>query len=1525
MKKNKLLMLVLLLAVFFNSTSFAAPLKDEKDVFGNTYSLIQMDFEDSVDYTWAERIGGAAMSGSSARIIDDVNFLKNEFIGKTYFEFEFIADHITNAFSAVIGTYDETMLAVSATESNNEIKLAINGEACGAVSVGEKAYVGMLIDSNTKSAEVSIRTNSGKVCENKNITITAESDIISYIGFRADIAKNVYTDNIKIQRENRADGKRPVITKCGKYFNAQAKTSDGSILYLAHYRDGRLRDVASRPSSGECTEVFIEDKSEQGDTYKAFVWNEKLTPLQLDAFAQRDDINSSDLSLNGDISTHGYYSEGDTISFNTVLPEGYKDFEIVISKDGEVSAELEATTEWKCGESGEYTAWLYANRNSELIPCAKYDFFVYPKLTEDDTFLFTAEKPYYVHNGQRHYYTDDGFVPLLANGNIYIDKALIKQISGIELSDTAATYKDDVILSDLSAVSAINGTYAFNQIAAELGYVSEMQEDVLCVSKASGVKASENDAAFDYVLNHSLDGNTVAWNGMEYPDGWGFYDWSTSSQESGFGGCSDDKTHGNNSVYIDAVEKKNTAYAAYTYRFTNCDLKGYLYAVSFDVKYSDDSAGNIPFAALAFESESGFMGHLHGTAVEGKAGEWTRVTSYFTREALDKYAGFTKVSLMIGAKAVNTTVSGKIYFDNVSMREVSITTEATEAEIVCDAFGAWHKSGETVKYLPKNKDKLYGFDKICGIVYNMDGDKIYENTVSLRSFCNNGWEYTPESPGYYEAEFYGIRSDGTKSLVVNCYTSVSGISYTAYNLARHSFAVVEGEARPMSQRPDFLLVSDDATNTDELKLINMLGFSGIRIHGIHWGSTAGSKGFEPTKGNFDWTTADTQIKNIKNEGFKNIIANVFATPTWAVNNDEDNDHNMVGWYYKNCFKADDNADITNAYGAFAERYKNDIDGIEVWNEPHYGRTAFWCDTPDNFAELAITAYKAIKAKAPDMTVYSAGYNQAYALFDELMENEEFRKNAFDAISFHGRYDEDTEYRRTLEKYNMDDISLINTEGYYYAYYKKNTPKDHRRSNMQMYMCYLNHIKNNVDMAGIFEITDSNCDEKRANGISGHTMGLFRRYPYYEPTPGAVTAYNFINSLGNTVTFKGEYDFGSGRKAVAVENDGKTEIYIWNAEDTDFALPDELDECMTQDSKIIDFEGNEANKESLKKLRIYRITNMSSDKTDKLRSTEGAVFNSGYESPYYTCRNSFGETIEDYTPQMGVFSEGSIFNKDDFSEINGAHYNNDGFVWNAADGAKCGISASFAASVGDDALELIIKVTGDNDKSYANSAQNIINADGIRIGIDCTGKLRADGRTELFAGMVNNKPTLYKYTAADINEAVPENWSPSDTVLSGNYINIFTEGNDTVYKIYLPYSELYPYAYRSSDKKDLRISIAISDSDGGVKQGDLCYGAGLTEENPRVWKYARLRECVLAEGVDIYSLGGRIYINSDNPKKGKYITLMLTKDDGNFENLDQINDAEQGYSRQFIVEPEKEYTITINDENRNRISKIVTAK
>ena len=116
---------------------------------------------------------------------------------------------------------------------------------------------------------------------------------------------------------------------------------------------------------------------------------------------------------------------------------------------------------------------------------------------------------------------------------------------------------------------------------------------------------------------------------------------------------------------------------------------------------------------------------------------------------------------------------------------------------------------------------------------------------------------------------------------------------------------------------------------------------------------------------------------------------------------------------------------------------------------------------------------------------------------------------------------------------------------------------------------------------------------------------------------------------------------------------------------------------------------------------------------------------------------------------------------------------------------------------------------------------------------------------------------------------------------------------------------------------------MSDADNGVKQGDLCFGAGLAEDNPRVWKYGLLREYGMASGINIYSENGTIYINGKT--SSNLITIVLTKEDGSIIYLDQINNAAPYYSKQLAAEQGVKYTVAINDENRNAFAKTVTAE
>ena len=75
-------------------------------------------------------------------------------------------------------------------------------------------------------------------------------------------------------------------------------------------------------------------------------------------------------------------------------------------------------------------------------------------------------------------------------------------------------------------------------------------------------------------------------------------------------------------------------------------------------------------------------------------------------------------------------------------------------------------TGDTVNYRAADADKdvLDGFEKVEGLIYNLDGEIVYKNTISAKKFKKDGFDFdTSGFSGNFAAEIYGVRADGTKS------------------------------------------------------------------------------------------------------------------------------------------------------------------------------------------------------------------------------------------------------------------------------------------------------------------------------------------------------------------------------------------------------------------------------------------------------------------------------------------------------------------------------------------------------------------------------------------------------------------------------------------------------------------------------------------------------------------------------------------------------------------------------------------
>ncbi len=1431
-KKLLSLLLALLCAV---STSVTALGADRCAGFlGEHYDVLSYDFEGSAPSfgTVCTGIADTAVLkvGNGANILNGTG----AFAGKTYLSFAAMADGFE---SFVLSVNSAPIVGLSA--DGDDALCTVGGKKLCTVLGGEWAEFEVFLDTFSKKAAVTVTLPTGTVAEG-DVTL-ADAEPVSSVSFGAH--GSVYIDDLKMSRSIKSFDRDIIITGDGNCIGAFCENPKDDKLYLAQFRENTLINcsVSANGFKSLYAEVYINADVKEGDVFKAFLWNSDLAPQKINSILSSEDVEASEITVSGSISANTVKT-GDNAVFNVSFSDGYNgSYKVVVyGEDG-----LSTTLNGKAGSdvsfvpsaAGEYSAFLYAQRGKRSALAGKCTFSAVTPLSDNSVLMFPADKDYYVLSSKRVVYDNTDYIPLMIGGHVYMTADRIKKITGIEINGGKISYLGNLLAEfdeqsgagadGKFSVSIKHGLYSLGDVCTLLGFKSEMQSDVLCISKGESIDIFDcRDVLFDTLAEKTSTG---------------CFDWSKGTHT---GGTYDAATG------IFSVGAVQSSMAAFGFKNIAGALNGSLYEVSFDVKYSDDSENIMPWVGM-FGTKNGTFSSLPsgvGTT-KGEKCKWTKAYSYFSRRTMDSDDFDAVTFFYVGVKREkDAAASGSLLFRNVRVREVSILPDSTECEIVCEKFASWHTLDEAVTYKPKD-GSFSGFESVVGTVYNSDGDAVFEKAVSAGKFAKDGWSYTPDRLGYYEIEFTGIRDDGSESLLVNAYTENYSGSYVAYVLPRRSFAVLKGAAKPMKQRSDLLMLSDSALYENNVKIADMIGFSGIRIHGVAWGDTAGEKGFHKAKGKFDWTTADRQINNVKKYGFKNVIANIFATPAWAVSRTDyttDVGYNGVGLYDKNCYPPDDLDVAREGCGEYAKRYKDVIDAIEVWNEPTYGNTAFWyqgsrsnAETEKEFADLTVAASEAIRENAPGVKVYTAGFNQADSFFKALLKQDGY-VDAFDGVTCHGRYSDPEVYREILDTNNLSDKELLNSEGYYYAYYDVGVPKDYKKNNMVFYLQYLKHIKMGVSKITHFSLFDNNPDERRVYTKGWNCAGLFRDYPYIEPHQGAVAAYNLFDGLGADVSFGGEYAFSNGVRAVSINTDGGVNVYFWNSADSGFYLPSELADCVGSQSILADFEGNTADKDArFASVRMYCIENADALSVGKLTNTANSALSSEFIAPYYT--SDTGKDDGSYTPIEGYYTKGALFDRSTFTDTEMEPvYNSDGGVWIANGENAQDISAKFAVSF--DGYGMYVKAVVNDDQyvNHSNQLATMANHDSIRFAVDCGGRWQNSERSEFIAGcqgIVNN--VLYKYYAADKNEAVVENWHPSETSLGSNYLRIVRSDADktTTYRVFVPYSELYPLNESKVDG-EVKFALSVTDRDGGTMKGYLSFGMGLADT--QVWKYMNLK-------------------------------------------------------------------------------------
>ena len=133
-----------------------------------------------------------------------------------------------------------------------------------------------------------------------------------------------------------------------------------------------------------------------------------------------------------------------------------------------------------------------------------------------------------------------------------------------------------------------------------------------------------------------------------------------------------------------------------------------------------------------------------------------------------------------------------------------------------------------------------------------------------------------------------------------------------------------------------------------------LGMGRLRIN-ANWSEV------ESNPGRYDWTALDMRMRHALDAGL---------TPLLLVHSVPDGQQ-VPGPGQITDAHRQFAANYARFAGAVADRYGDDVDGYEIWNEPNLPR--FWPD-PDvsHYVELIKAAYPAIHAADPTATVISAG-------------------------------------------------------------------------------------------------------------------------------------------------------------------------------------------------------------------------------------------------------------------------------------------------------------------------------------------------------------------------------------------------------------------------------------------------------------------------------------------------------------------------------------------------------------------------
>lgn len=957
-------------------------------------------------------------------------------------------------------------------------------------------------------------------------------------------------------------------------------------------------------------------------------------------------------------------------------------------------------------------------------------------------------------------------------------------------------------------------------------------------------EAETTDALINEDFENIYSRSSVFLTGYAEPRGWEFVDArSVTDGILSYGVTTSEHASGDAALALQAVNVNSAGYMSPKIKINN-ETPGF--DINVKVKMTEDYLNNRAMYILRFYSGDYEVYTLNGQNFSLAKGEWCENNIHIDYSSYPEYTiPFDSVSVQLTTayNGKNKVLGqGMIYFDDFSVTP-TYDGNYTVLDVRCDRLTGWYNLGDVVTFKPV-KELPDMIREVKVVLKNSYSEVIYETILPADEFETKGWVYTPTEWGHYTVSFTGVTDRGDIRIVTTYRNNTKNLA--TFVLNERSFVVAK-ETKPLEERNTDLtyasqnsghgMMADDPAIWDEIyEMHNLIGFTGIRWHSFPWQPEFSADAQpNPGKGMYDWSGIDKIFENITRSGLS-VWPCVILTPEWAstfAGADGTASAKVQSLTNTRCAPPTRIEYYTEYLTQVANRYGEDIDMWEIWCETTPRCAYFKNGTVEDYMELLSESYKHLKQIQPEDDVYMGGMIRNNAdYYAKLLDAGLY--DCTDAILIHQRWPDYENYYAEEEKRGLGGKPWINGEAHYNLLSTEyglqyNTEREQA---FDLLTGYFWDIREDVEKIALFQLCTQYDIEalavKKSFKERGLALGLWRRWPFPEPRLCAIALHTFFDVMGKEFDYVGEHFLENEVKIMEFTSDGEPLAAVWHEyQDTDF--PEALKACFTENTSIIDWENKEVSPdEKMRQNTIYFIRGYDAEAMKKIE---------GIEKQVLVTRRVKEEQV---ATEIAYGNKEQLFDEKTFKvTCDNINWNDTDWTWREkVTGETQGTDkARFAVSANDTGIFFMLEVD-DNVPFFENDVPSqLYQADSVQLAIDVTAQGYSDMRCEIDVGRTYDDVVVFKRAAADIFGAIPADWSDALTVLDSKYGDVSVENGKTIYKLFIPTSELFPYDFELLNN-ELRLAIAFNDNDGNGRRGQMLWADGI-DGGKFVGKYGKI--------------------------------------------------------------------------------------